>query len=202
MRADRASDNAAGRCQARRPGRLLEAMCKHGPRGMAVTYRSRKRTVPYRTRLTGRLISSTRGSMLTASGPSPFGGSLSDDLLQHTHQRLRRRDVRRVARIELESAPAILGLGALRELPENVARRNARAIDVAARHRRLAMFELQLRLEAFDRHVDPAGVEPVEIGLRRVRRRRVRRDAVAVARACCLAHRLAPALVEIKQRLT
>ena len=27
------------RCQARCPGRLLEAMCKHGPRGMAVTYR-------------------------------------------------------------------------------------------------------------------------------------------------------------------
>src|SRR5438128_10034462 len=50
-------DNSAGRCQARRPGRLLEAMCKHGPRGMAVTYRLRKRAVPYRTRLTGRLIS-------------------------------------------------------------------------------------------------------------------------------------------------
>ena len=32
-------ENTAGRCQARRPGRLLEAMCKHGPRGMAVTYR-------------------------------------------------------------------------------------------------------------------------------------------------------------------
>ncbi len=55
-RAVRASDNAAGRCQARRPGRLLEAMCKHGPRGMAVTYRPRKRAVPYKTRLTGRLI--------------------------------------------------------------------------------------------------------------------------------------------------
>ena len=56
MRADRASDNAAGRCQARRPGRLLEAVCKHGPRGMAVTCRLRKQAVPYRTRLTGRLI--------------------------------------------------------------------------------------------------------------------------------------------------
>ena len=42
-RAVRASDNTAGRCQARRPGRLLEAMCKHCPRGMAVTYRLRKR---------------------------------------------------------------------------------------------------------------------------------------------------------------
>src|ERR1700744_2053051 len=38
-RAVRESDNAAGRCQARHPGRLLEAMCKHRPRGMAVTYR-------------------------------------------------------------------------------------------------------------------------------------------------------------------
>ena len=55
-RAVRASDNTAGRCQARRPGRLLEAMCKYGPRGMAVTYRPRKRAVPYRTRLTGRLM--------------------------------------------------------------------------------------------------------------------------------------------------
>jgi hypothetical protein len=39
-RAVRESDNTAGRCQARHPGRLLEAMCKHRPRGMAVTYRS------------------------------------------------------------------------------------------------------------------------------------------------------------------
>ena len=38
-RAVRASENTAGQCQARRPGRLLEAMCKHCPRGMAVTYR-------------------------------------------------------------------------------------------------------------------------------------------------------------------
>ena len=38
-RAIRASENTAGRCQARRPGRLLEATCKRCPRGMAVTYR-------------------------------------------------------------------------------------------------------------------------------------------------------------------
>ncbi len=49
-------DNTAGRCQARRPGRLLEATCKCGPRGMAVTYRPGNRAVPYKTRLTGRLI--------------------------------------------------------------------------------------------------------------------------------------------------
>ena len=62
----RASDNSAGRCQARRPGRLLEAMCEHGPRGMAVTYRVRKQAVPYRTRLTGWLIFlGMRGSALT-----------------------------------------------------------------------------------------------------------------------------------------
>ena len=48
---------ARERCQARRPGRLLEAMCKRCPRGMAVTYRRRKSAVPYKTRLTGRLIS-------------------------------------------------------------------------------------------------------------------------------------------------
>src|SRR5882672_4238440 len=55
-RAVRESDNAAGLCQARRPGRLLEAMCEHGPRGMAVAYRPRKRALSYRTRLTGRLM--------------------------------------------------------------------------------------------------------------------------------------------------
>jgi hypothetical protein len=66
-RAVRASENTAGQCQARRPGRLLEAMCKHGPRGMAVTYRPRKRAVPYRTRLTGRLIS-LRESVFERSG--------------------------------------------------------------------------------------------------------------------------------------
>src|ERR1700760_4511414 len=56
-RAVRESENTAGQCQARRPGRLLEAMCKHGPRGMAVTYHLRKQAVPYKTRLTGWLIS-------------------------------------------------------------------------------------------------------------------------------------------------
>ncbi len=70
-RAVRESDNAAGRCQARRPGRLLEATCKHGPRGMAVTYRARKRAVPYRTRLTGRLMCD-EGFGANASDPSPF----------------------------------------------------------------------------------------------------------------------------------
>src|SRR5437879_4852655 len=132
MRADRASDNAAGRCQARRPGRLLEAMCKHGPRGMVVTYRSRKRAVPYRTRLTGRLISCNEGFDANASDPSPFLSMLIDDLAQHTHQRFRRRDVRRVTGVELEIAPALLALRALGELPEHIARRNAFAIDIAA----------------------------------------------------------------------
>ena len=56
-RSVRESDNTAGRCQARRPGRLLEATCERCPRGMAVTYRPRKRAVPSRTRLTGWLIS-------------------------------------------------------------------------------------------------------------------------------------------------
>ena len=53
----RASDNTARRCQARRPGKLLEAVCEHGPRGMAVTYRLRKQAVPYGNPLTGWLIS-------------------------------------------------------------------------------------------------------------------------------------------------
>ena len=67
------SDNTAGRCQARRPGRLLEAMCKHGPRGMAVTYRPRKWMVPYKTRLTGRLISSVNeGFGVTRRTPRQF----------------------------------------------------------------------------------------------------------------------------------
>ena len=72
-RAVRESDNAAGLCQARRPGRLLEAMCKHGPRGMAVTYRPRKRAVPYRTRLTGWLIRSNEGLGATRRAPRHFG---------------------------------------------------------------------------------------------------------------------------------
>src|SRR6202048_4323876 len=52
----RASDNSAGRCQARRPGRLLEAIWERVPREMAATYRRRKPAVPYKTRLTGRLM--------------------------------------------------------------------------------------------------------------------------------------------------
>ena len=71
-RAVRASDNAAGLCQARRPGRLLEAMCEHGPRGMAVTCRPRKRAVPYRTRLTGWLIRSNEGLGATRRAPRHF----------------------------------------------------------------------------------------------------------------------------------
>lgn len=56
-RAVRESDNAAGLCQARRPGRLLEATCKRCPRGMAVTYRlALSEAMPYRTRLTGWLM--------------------------------------------------------------------------------------------------------------------------------------------------
>src|SRR4051794_1568455 len=42
-RAVRESDNAAGRCQARRPGRLLEAMCKHVPEEWPSRIVSRKR---------------------------------------------------------------------------------------------------------------------------------------------------------------
>src|SRR3954451_20345085 len=59
------------RCQSRRPGRLLEAMCKHCPRGMAVTYRLAQAAVPYRTRLTGRLIREERGVRRRTPGPSP-----------------------------------------------------------------------------------------------------------------------------------
>ena len=70
-RAVRASENTAGRCQARRPGRLLEAMCKHCPRGMAVTHRWCKPAVPYRTRLTGRLM------LLEMRGPAQHAGPLA-----------------------------------------------------------------------------------------------------------------------------
>jgi len=44
---------------------------------MAVTYRPRKRAVPYRTRLTGRLISCNEGFGANAPGPSPFWPSTS-----------------------------------------------------------------------------------------------------------------------------
>jgi len=39
---------------------------------MAVTYRARKRAVPYRTRLTGRLIRYNEGLGANTPGPSPF----------------------------------------------------------------------------------------------------------------------------------
>src|SRR4051812_34518738 len=55
-----------------RPGRLLEAMCKHCPRGMAVTYLLRKRAVPYRTRLTGRLMRKMRGRARPAGPLASF----------------------------------------------------------------------------------------------------------------------------------
>src|SRR5216684_6493009 len=82
----RESENTAGRCQARRPGRLLEATCKRCPRGMAVTYRLRKQAVPYKTRLTGWLISLKMRGSAQHAGPlanfatvipgrnSPLGG--------------------------------------------------------------------------------------------------------------------------------
>ena len=83
-RAVRESERQRERCQARRPGRLLEAMCKHCPRGMAVTCHLRKQVVPYRTRLTGRLmffakafskktrLTENEGFGATTPGPSPF----------------------------------------------------------------------------------------------------------------------------------
>ena len=48
-------------------------MCKQGPRGMAVTYRPRKWMVPYKTRLTGRLISfDNEGFGVTRRTPRHF----------------------------------------------------------------------------------------------------------------------------------
>jgi hypothetical protein len=70
-------DNTAGRCLARRPGRLLEATCKRCPRGMAVTYRLRKQAVPYKTRLTGRLISQNEGFGAARRTPHQFDDSRS-----------------------------------------------------------------------------------------------------------------------------
>ena len=73
----RASDNTAGPCRARRPGRLLEAMRKHGPRGMAATRRARKRATPYRTRLTGRLRPEPGEARRQGAGPlATFAGSM------------------------------------------------------------------------------------------------------------------------------
>jgi hypothetical protein len=69
-------DNTAGRCLARRPGRLLEATCKRCPRGMAVTYRLRKQAVPYKTRLTGRLISQNEGFGAARRTPRQFEDSV------------------------------------------------------------------------------------------------------------------------------
>src|SRR5262249_10270292 len=77
---------------------------------------------------------------------------------------LRRGDVRVVAGIDLEIAPAGFALGALGELAEHVARpgalaidvaarrgRGALAIDVAARRGRFARCEAQRRFERLER---------------------------------------------------
>jgi hypothetical protein len=48
---------------------LLEATCKRCPRGMAVTYRPRKQAVPYKTRLTGWLISLRMRGSAKHAGP-------------------------------------------------------------------------------------------------------------------------------------
>ena len=74
-RSVRESDNTAGRCQARRPGRLLEAMCERCPRGMAVTYRLRKQAVPYKTRLTGRLMPKAFSKKTRLSENEGFGAT-------------------------------------------------------------------------------------------------------------------------------
>ena len=44
-------------------------MCKHCPRGMAVTYGLRKQAVPYKTRLTGWLMSKNEGFGANHAGP-------------------------------------------------------------------------------------------------------------------------------------
>ena len=68
-------DNSTGHVWLDRSGRLLEAARKRCPRGMAVTHRGRKRAVPYRTRLTGRLIFVTKGSAHPA-GPFTLSARL------------------------------------------------------------------------------------------------------------------------------
>ena len=50
---------------------------------MAVTYRLRKQVVPYRTRLTGRLISCNEGFDANASDPSPIWATVIPGRAQH-----------------------------------------------------------------------------------------------------------------------
>ena len=90
-RAVRESDNAAGRCQARRPGRLLEAMCKHCPRGMAVTYRLAQaggalQNPAYRPAD----ISATRGSVRTLGPLASFGRPIIPERAQHEPESIER----------------------------------------------------------------------------------------------------------------
>src|SRR5580693_7408266 len=62
-----------------------------------------------------------------------FLASLRDDPLQQRHQRFRRRDIRRMAGVDLVIIPPGLALGALRKRTERIRGRDARGIDIAAR---------------------------------------------------------------------
>src|ERR1700733_13457440 len=121
-----------------------------------------------------------RGSARNTPDPSPFWGS-RNDLLQHRHQRFRRSDIRRMARVHFEITPGGIVLQMLCKLRERIAAGLlASTVDVAAWQGRLAVLQPEFAFKAFDRHVGAARRLPVEIGLRHVRRRRIWWNAPAV----------------------
>ena len=90
------------------------------------------------------------------------------DLRQQIQQCLRRGDVRVMAGVDLEIAPAAFALGALGELAEHVRRSASLAIDVAAGRRRGVAGETKRLLERPDRLRPPAARRPGDVGIGRV----------------------------------
>src|ERR1019366_8728322 len=80
--------------------------------------------------------------------PVESSRSPGDNRLKQCGQRLRGGDVRRMAGVDLVISPARLAFGALREAAKWIRGRDARAIDIAARHRDLAAGQAQRHLEA------------------------------------------------------
>lgn len=125
--------------------------------------------------------------------------TVSGDLVQKGCEDFRRSDVGVVAGVDLVVAPA-LALGALVELPEAIVRRGARAIDVVARQRQVAIAKAQFLVEGPERLRHAARQGPSLVSLRRVGRHRVDGQLPAFAvGARGLGHCLAPVGIQVEQ---
>jgi hypothetical protein len=91
--------------------------------------------------------------------------------LKQRGESLRRGDMRRMAGVDLVVAPARLVPGEFGKLAERVARRDACAIDEAARRDKLTVAQRQRRLGALDRLWQTTRQNPFQIRLGGVRPR-------------------------------